>query len=157
MPKRLRTVDLDFAESAPVRLVFHQEARASPEALFAALSEVDSWPEWYGGVTKARLLEGGEQRVVHLRGGTRFLETIIATPPARYSYRIEETNAPGVRAMLEDWRLEPSGTGTRVQYTLALDGTALCRAVVRMLGPALRRAFRDAVRTLDGRLTADGG
>jgi uncharacterized protein YndB with AHSA1/START domain len=157
MPKRLRSVELEFTESAPVRLVFRQEARAAPEALFAALSEVDSWPQWYGGVTGARLLEGGGQRVIHLRGGTRFLETIITTPPTRYSYRIEETNAPGVRAMLEDWRLTPTGTGTLVTYTLALDGHPVCRAVVRLLGPGLRRAFRDAVRTLDGRLAAGHG
>ncbi|AXK32027.1 SRPBCC family protein [Streptomyces armeniacus] len=156
MPNRLRSVELEFAETAPVRLVFREEARASPEALFDALSEVDTWPEWYPGVTGARPLEGGEQRMIHLRGGGRFLETVITSRPERYSYRSDETNAPGVRALLEDWRLEPSGTGTRVQYTFALDGTAPCRAVARLLGPGLRRAFRGAVRTLDGRLAAGG-
>ncbi|MCT2591343.1 SRPBCC family protein [Streptomyces sp. N2-109] len=155
MSKQLRPVALDFLDSAPVRLVFVQRAAAAPEAVFAALREVDSWPRWYSAVTKARPLDAGARRVIHLRGGTRFLETVIAAEePERYAYRVDATNAPGVRAILEDWRLTPSGSGTVVRYTMAVDGTAPARTGLRLLGPGLERAFRAAVRKLDRRLAA---
>ncbi|MGW7351075.1 SRPBCC family protein [Streptomyces sp. NPDC054784] len=157
MPKRLRSVGLEFVETAPVRLVFSRRAGSAPEALFAQLSDVPSWPEWFGGVSEARPLAGGERRVIGLRGGARFLETVVTEPPARYSYRIDETNVPGVRAMWEDWRLDPDGDGTLVTYTMALDGHPVCRAVVRLLGPGLGRTFRAAVRSLDERIAAAPG
>lgn len=38
MAHRLRSVGLDWAETAPVRLVFTAEASAAPEAVFRALA-----------------------------------------------------------------------------------------------------------------------
>ncbi|MGP3953290.1 SRPBCC family protein [Streptomyces sp. 7N604] len=155
MAHPLRPVTLDFVASAPLRLVFTTDAAAPPEAVFRELSDVSGWPEWYGAVTYARPTEDGRGREIRLRGGTRFLETIVAADPAeRYAYRIDRTNAPGLRALLEEWRLTPSRTGTRVQYTFAVDGTALLRAAVRLARPGIGHAFRGAVRSLDRRLAA---
>ncbi|MBC7269071.1 MAG: SRPBCC family protein, partial [Streptomyces sp.] len=67
-------------------------------------------------------------------------------------YRVDVTNAPGVRALVEEWRLTPVGTGTRVQWTFAADGPAPFRVVLRLARAGLGRAFRDAVTALDRRL-----
>ncbi|MHB9864305.1 SRPBCC family protein [Streptomyces sp. YIM S03343] len=154
MVHRLRQVGIDFVETAPVRLVFAREITAAPEAVFRALAEdVPGWAEWFSAVTSARPVDDGAGREIRLRGGTRFDETILAAKPSEvYAYRIDSTNAPGARAMAEEWRLVPAGTGTRVRWTFAADGTAVFRSVLALARPGLGRAFRGAVTSLDRRL-----
>lgn len=156
MAHQLRPAGLDFIQAAPVRLVFARAVSAPPEAVFRALAEdVAGWPEWFSAVTLARPTEGGAGRQIRLKGGTRFQETVLAAEPAEvYTYRVDETNAPGVRALVEEWRLTPHGTGTRVQWTFAADGTAAFRFAVKLGRPGLGRAFRDAVVKLDRRLAS---
>lgn len=106
-------------------------------------------------MTHSRATEGG--REVRLRGGTRFEETVMAAEPAaRYAYRVDVTNAPGLRALLEEWRLTPTAEGTRVQWTFAAAGGAPLRLALRLGRPGFGRAFRDAVTALDRRLAGPG-
>jgi uncharacterized protein YndB with AHSA1/START domain len=158
MARRLRPVGLDFTETALVRLVFAREIAAPPEAVFRALAEdVPGWSEWFSAVTSARPVDGGAGREVRLTGGTRFRETVLAAEPNEvYAYRVDETNAPGVHALLEEWRLTPAGTGTRVQWTWAADGTAAFRLLVGLARGGLGRAFRGAVTALERRLASSG-
>ncbi|QXE38248.1 SRPBCC family protein [Streptomyces sp. GMY02] len=153
MARQLRSVELDFADTAPVRLVFTGTMAAPPDAVYRALAtETESWPEWFSGLTEAAATPEG--RTVRLTGGSRFRETVLAAQPdVLYAYRTDETNAPGVRALLEAWRLAPAGDGTRVRWTVATDGTVLYRAVLRGSRPAMGRTFRSSVRALDRRLT----
>ncbi|MFI9246537.1 SRPBCC family protein [Streptomyces sp. NPDC053086] len=155
MARRLRPVDLDFVGSAPVRLVFARDISASPEQVFHALAEdVPGWPQWFSAVTLARPTDGGAGREIRLRGGTRFAETVLVSKaPEVYAYRVDTTNAPGARALAEEWRLTPRGTGTRVQWTFAADGPAPFRFVLGLARAGLGRAFRNAVTSLDRRVT----
>ncbi|QKV91407.1 SRPBCC family protein [Streptomyces sp. NA02950] len=153
MTHRLRSVGLEYAETAPLRLVFVAEAQAPPGAVFTALADTEGWPRWFRQVSAARSTDGGQGREIRLRGGVRFRETVMtAEPGRRYAYRIDETNMPGLRALLEEWTLAPSDDGTLVRYVFALDGPPPARLVARLARPGLRRAFRDAVRALDRRL-----
>lgn len=156
MVRRLRPVGLDFIETAPVRLVHTTRTAAPPEAVYRALADdVEGWPQWFGAVTLARPTHGRAGREVRLRGGVRFQETVVAADPEqRYAYRVDETNAPGVRALLEEWRLTPAGSGTYVRWTFAADGPAPFRLALRAARPGLGRSFRTAVRALDQRLAA---
>lgn len=155
MAHRLRPEGLGFVETAPVRLVFAREMSASPERVFRALAEdVSGWAEWFPAVTSVRPLDEGAGRDVRLRGGIRFRETVLAAKePEVYAYRVDVTNAPGVRALVEEWRLSPAGTGTRVRWTFAADGNGVFRAVLRPARAGLGRSFRDAVTRLERRLT----
>ncbi|MFE4857653.1 SRPBCC family protein [Streptomyces sp. NPDC056670] len=154
MARRLRSVELDFAESAPVRLVYTARVSAAPGDVYRALAEeVADTPAWFSSVAAARPLDGGAGREVRLRGGVFFRETIMARDPGeRYAYRIDETNTPGVAAMLEDWRLVAEGPGTRVRWTMASEGPALFRLAMRAAAPGVGRSFRGAMRKLDRRL-----
>ncbi|WP_409235189.1 SRPBCC family protein [Streptomyces sp. PA5.6] len=164
MAHRLSPVGLDFVASAPVRLVFTREVSAPPEAVYAALADdVTGWPQWFTAVTLCRPTGGGAGREVRLKGGTRFQESILAADgPERYVYRVDRTNAPGLRALVEEWRLSPAdggtgtgaGPGTRVQWTFAMDGAAPLRGALKLGRAGLGRAFRDAVTALDERLAA---
>lgn len=156
MPRRLRTVEMEFADSAPIRLVFAAEVSAPPDVVYRALAEdTAAWPSWFTAVTRATPTGAGAGRDVRLRGGIRFRETIVAAEPGeRYAYRVDESNAPGLRALLEEWRLTPDGAGTRVRWTFAADGTGLFRGVLGLARAGMGRSFRDAMRRLDVRLTA---
>ncbi|WKV75538.1 SRPBCC family protein [Streptomyces sp. PCS3-D2] len=156
MDRRLRPVELDFIDDAPVRLVFAAEAAAPPEAVYRALArEVADWPHWFRAVTLARPARGGAGREIRLLGGVRMQETIMAAEPERrYAYRVDTTNAPGVRALLEEWRLAPAGSGTHVRWTFAADGPTVFRLALTAARPGLGHSFRTAVRTLDARLSA---
>ncbi|MEU7473815.1 SRPBCC family protein [Streptomyces sp. NPDC044984] len=156
MAHRLRPVEHEFVRTAPVRLVFRREVSAAPERVFRALAEdVTGWTEWFGAVTLARPLDDGAGREIRLRGGTRFRETVLLAEASEvYAYRVDVTNAPGARALAEEWRLTPAGTGTRVRWTFAADGTAPFRLALRAARPGLGRAFRSAVTSLDRRLGA---
>jgi uncharacterized protein YndB with AHSA1/START domain len=156
MARRLRQVGPDFVETAPLRLVFARGVAAPPEAVFRALAEdVPGWSEWFSAVTLARPTQDGAGREVRLRGGTRFEETVlVAEAPEVYAYRVDVTNAPGARALVEEWRLTPDGTGTRVQWTFAADGSAPFRFALKLGRAGLGRAFRDAVTALDRRLAS---
>ncbi|MEU9185522.1 SRPBCC family protein [Streptomyces sp. NPDC048484] len=154
MAHRLRPVGLDFVGTAPVRLVFARVVTSPPGAVYGALAEdVTGWPQWFPAVSAARSTDDGSGRQIRLKGGTRFEETVVAAEPAKvYAYRVDVTNAPGVRALVEEWRLAPDGSGTRVQWTWAADGTAAFRLGMKAARPGLGRAFRDAVTRLDRRL-----
>ncbi|MFC0598583.1 SRPBCC family protein [Streptomyces palmae] len=156
MTRRLRTVGLEFLDTAPLRLVFTAEAFAPPEVVFAVLADVDGWPGWFHAVAAARPLDEGRRREVRLRGGTRLLETVLAADPAeRYAYRVDSATAPGLRALVEEWRLKPAGGGTRVRYTFALDGAPPVRLAARLGRAGIGSAFRKAVRALDRRAVAE--
>ncbi|PWK69329.1 polyketide cyclase/dehydrase/lipid transport protein [Streptomyces sp. CG 926] len=159
MARRLRPVGLDFIEDAPVRLVFATDTVAPPEAVYQALAEeVEGWADWFGAVTSARPTHGGAGREVRLRGGVRFQETVMAADPERrYAYRVDTTNAPGMQALLEEWRLTPAGTGTHVRWTFAADGPTLFRLGLTAARPGLGHSFRTAVRSLDRRLSSRSG
>lgn len=157
MAHRLRPVGLDFLGTAPVRHVFARQITAAPEQVYRALAEdVPGWPAWFSAVTLARPFDDGARREIRLRGGGRFLETILAAKePEVYAYRVDVTNAPGARALAEEWRLTPSGTGTHVQWTFTADGTLPFRLAVTAARPGLARAFRDAAVRLDRRLAGE--
>lgn len=148
-------MELEFVDSAPLRLVFAAEVSAAPEVVYRALADdVPGWPGWFTAVTAARTTEEGAGREVRLKGGFVIRETIMAAEPGtRYAYRADRTNAPGMRALLEEWRLTPAGTGTRVRWTFAADGSAPFRFALRLARSGMGRSFRDAVRNLDRRLT----
>ncbi|MFF2847821.1 SRPBCC family protein [Streptomyces sp. NPDC058001] len=156
MARRLSPVGLDFLSKAPLCLVFAREISASPESVHRALTEdVASLPEWFRAVTFARPTQDGAGREVKLRGGVHFEETILVSKaPEEYAYRVDTTNTPGLRALLEEWRLTPTADGTRVQWTFAADGSAPFRFALRLGRAGLGRAFRDAVSTLDRRLAS---
>ncbi|MFJ6463470.1 SRPBCC family protein [Streptomyces sp. NPDC091387] len=156
MARRLRPVELDFVESAPLRLVFAAEVAAPPDVVYRALADdVEGWPGWFTQVTAARPVDAGAGREVRLRGGIAFRETVVAAEPGRrYAYRVDDSNAPGLQALAEEWLLTPAGTGTRVQWTFAADGSALFRFTMRRGRSAVGRSFRDAVRNLGRRLAA---
>ncbi|MDF9811859.1 SRPBCC family protein [Streptomyces sp. SPB162] len=155
-PRPLRRVEPDFLDTAPVRLVFTLAITASPKAVHHALAvDTEAWPAWFHAVKSARRTSVG--RDVALAGGVRFEETVLVDEaPSRYVYRADTCNVPGLRALVEEWRVESTGAGSLVQWIFAMDGPAPLRFLMRVSRPGLGRAFRAAVLSLDRRLAEAG-
>ncbi|MFJ6215952.1 SRPBCC family protein [Streptomyces sp. NPDC092296] len=160
MVRHLRPETTDFLDRAPLRLLFSALLAAPPEAVFRELAEVpEGWPRWFRQVASVEYVGDppygqGSCRRVRLIGGGRFVETVLVQEPGRrFVYRVEETSAPGVLALLEEWRPTPSPYGgTRLQWTVALDARQPLRAGWGATRPLLARAFRRAARRLDARI-----
>lgn len=151
-----RTVDLDFLQTAPVRLSFANTLRADAKAVFDAIAhDVTSLPRWYGVIALAEYggtepFGVGTKRRVKLVGGVAFHEEILAwDAPRRYAYRVERTNVPGIRAMAEEWAVLETPAGTRLVWTMAVDAAAATAAAFRASAPGIAVATRRAVGRLD--------
>jgi Polyketide cyclase / dehydrase and lipid transport len=159
----LRAENLDFLDTAPVRLSYSTTMKAPAKAVFEALADdAAGWTSWFGAV-KVNEYGGetpygvGTPRRVLLHGGVSFHETVIAwDSPTRYAYRIDRTTAPGLRGFVEEWSLLETPDGTRVTWTMGVDATLPVRVGLRAGSAGMGIAFRRAVAVLDRRLAAGG-
>ena len=159
MANLLRPVTAGFLEDAPTRLVFVADLRSRPEAVFRELTEdAATVPLWFrpvrsAGYTGPPPYGPGAGRAVTLRGGVHFVESVVVwEEPTRFVYRVEQTNAPGVHAWIEEWLLAPSASGgTVLRFTMALDGVLAVRAVMQLARPGVARSVRVAAARLDAR------
>lgn len=135
---RLRPVGMDFLDTAPVRLVFSAAVAAPQRLVYHALAdEIRSWPKWFKAVKEVTPAQEGH-RVVVLLGGARFEETVLAADrPSRYAYRADTVNRPGLRAVLEEWRVAPIAESSFVQWTIAVDPGRGTRSALRLMAPVL--------------------
>lgn len=159
MANLLRPVTAGFLEDAPTRLVFDCALRSEPAAVFRELTEdASTLPLWFRPVRSAAYTGPppygpGAGRAVTLRGGIHFVESVLVwEEPSRFVYRIEQTNAPGVHAWLEEWLLTPGPSGgTLLRFTMAVDAVAAVDVALRLARPGVARSVRIAAGKLDAR------
>jgi len=164
MVKRLRPASTGLLVDAPTRLVFTARLRSPVEAVFHELTDdAATTPLWFREVRSARYTGPppygvGSGRAVVLRGGPRFVESVLVwQQPERFVYRAESTTLPGVRAWMEEWLLAPVVEGgTVLRFTMAVDAAPALRAALRLSRPAVARAVRRAAAGLDARSGAHG-
>ncbi|MFD9075810.1 SRPBCC family protein [Streptomyces lasiicapitis] len=163
MARRLRPEGLEFITTAPVRHVLARDVSAPVKTVYEALAyDVGNWPSWFSSIVYARSIDEGRGRLVRFQGRFWFRESILAADaPTAYAYRIDRTNFPGLRALVEEWRLTPLGTdagaGTRVQWTFAADAVAPMRFLLRRGQRGLNQTFDTAVANLDRQLRDAAG
>lgn len=166
----LRPVEVDFFQTAPLRVVSAATLSATPAAVFEALVDrAAEMPRWFSAVRSVEYGGGaygssgpgsgpgsvpvGTRRRVRLIDRSTFHETVLAVDaPHRFAYRIDRTTVPGLRAMAEEWTVVSTDAGTRVAWTVAVDGPAITRAGLWATAPGLRAATRRALAKLDREL-----
>jgi hypothetical protein len=158
---KLRPVELDFLETAPMRLAFEAVVLATPDRVFAALSDQPTTWTWFPGV-KGLPYEGaapfgvGTKRTVRALGNT-YHETIVAwEAPDRWAYRVEETTMPIAKALVEEWTTSAAGEGTLVRWLFAADPGLVFRLASPILPFGMRFMFRRAMRNLGVALATSG-
>lgn len=154
---RLET--LDFLALAPVRATARREMDASPTAIFDALADTASWPQWFPDMEDCRWLTPGphgvdsqrEVRVGPLHVVERF---IVWDRPRRWGFSFTAARPPVARAGVELVELEPVGAGTTaVTYTMALEPSGPSALVSGVTTRALEATLADALAGLEGYLT----
>ena len=148
----LRREDLSFVERAPVVVRAEVSVPAGPEAVWPALADASAWPKWFRGMQDARYTSPaphgvGSKRSVRVLG-LRADETILAFDPAeRFAFRVDATNVPVMRALVEIVTLERVGGSTRVLYRQALEPSPWVWPLLPLLRRQMERGLR---RGLDG-------
>ncbi len=145
---RCRSESLDFIHRARVREVNTVDIDAPPEAVFSVLKDPDSWPRWFKAIDKVTWtspLPLAEKATRTVRLGPLSVDEyfFLWEENQRYAFCFTKTNLPFVKALVEDYRLEPLANGrTRFTYTVAYDPGRLF-GLTGPLGKAfLARTFR---------------
>lgn len=151
----LEPVTASFFDDAPLRHRFVAELAAPPERLWESLVSDDSVAAWGPGVksirwTSPRPFGVGTTREVTLAlGAATVRERFFRWDEGRgYSFCAVESNRPGLRRFAEDYVVEPTGNGSRLLWTVALETSARLARANPLVGPAAWAMF--------GRLAKDG-
>jgi hypothetical protein len=120
---RLQPVDLTFAERAPYACICDADIAAPPAAVFAALADLDSWPQRFGAATRGEWVTSAPHGIGSVRavqvGALYLVECFVVWEPgARFTFSVIHANLPFARALLEDWRIAPIRRGSRVTYAI---------------------------------------
>lgn len=147
---RLQPVDLAFIERAPYACIHDADIAAPPTAVFGALADLDSWPKRFGAAVRGEWITSPPHGIGTVRtvqsGALYLVECFVAWEPgARFSFTVVDANLPFARAMLEDWRIVPTRSGSRVTYAIYYAPPLLLRPFA---GAITRRIERDAKTTL---------
>jgi uncharacterized protein YndB with AHSA1/START domain len=159
MPHSLRTVDLDFLNTAPIRFVFEADVAAPQADVFAAISaDPSTWTWWPGhdeGSYESLPPHGvGSRR--HMRmGDSWYRETILAwEEPTRWAYRVDESADPMLEALVEEWTVEGDGNRSTVRWTFAVEPGADVAERFPAAKPVIGDMFDQAMANLGARLSA---
>lgn len=155
----IRPEGVGFVAEAPVRAVATRDIDASPEAVFDAIADADSWPVWFPGMRRCTWLTspphqiGSQRRVVvgPLRLDERF---VVWDRPRRWGFTFTGSNLPLADAGVEVVDLDPVGTATRVTYTMALAPPRLLTPGVRLSVPVIERTLAAGLKGLERYLGA---
>jgi hypothetical protein len=120
-------VDLDFLNTAPIRLGAAVNVGRPPSEVFAAFAhDPANWGEFFPGFDKTGRYHTpvphgvGARRTVRFTG-VKFEETILAWDEgARWAFRVDSAQAPVFDAFVEDYHFEPDGSdATLLRWTIA--------------------------------------
>jgi Polyketide cyclase / dehydrase and lipid transport len=147
-------VDLGFFDNAPFRFCNSVDLAITPEQLFEALGDAESWPRWAPVITKVTWTSPeprgvGTTRTVDVRGGIVGDEEFIAWEPfTRMAFRFNECSSRAVAAFAEDYRVEVIPGGCRLTWTMAQKPAGPSKLVMPVVGPLLNLGLRRFLRNL---------
>lgn len=145
---------VEWIHTAPVIAAATRELAATPDEVFAALADHESWPEWFEALSKVErfgdLHEGvGSNRRVHI--GSRVTvdeEFNVWEPGERWGFTIL-SGPPGLRSMNELVTIQPTGPDRcRVTYTMGIDPKPWLAPVVKVATRQLRKNLGQALEQL---------
>lgn len=151
-PHAIRRVDEQFLSSAPLVVRAKVDLDASPAAVFEALGSDEMW-SWVPVLDKLRWITPrplGAGSVRTLRIG-RFVEVeedfFLWEQDRRAAFCVTSASRPALKALAEDFTVEPTSRGTRLTWTMALDpGLPVPRFLRGVLGALLAPGNRFALK-----------
>lgn len=159
----LRSVDLAWLDSAPVRCTKSRALHHPPAAVFAAIAgDPGGWGRWFPGFddsghyTDEAPHGTGSVRKVRV-GGVTVTERVLAwDEPSRWAFCAESTGIPSFAALAEDYRLAPTSDGSLLTWTFAVDPGRMPRVVFAPLPMVIERLMQRFCTNLDRVLDRPG-
>ena len=159
--------DLDFADTAPVRIEAVDVIDGTPDEVWAVILDYPGWTEWFASLTSCRATSEpatgvGSTREVKLAGGVAFHERFIAwDEPNLWAFTGIE-GPPIFEGLVERVTLREVAPGrTQVSYRMAIAPKRGLSLVVKVATRGIQKNLSKALRALDGvvadRRTAAGG
>lgn len=115
-----------WISSAPVSFSVAQDLTSSPDQVWAALTDYESWTAWFPGMKACHLVDKdvdglGSTRFVHM-DAFKVNEEIIEWEPGRvWAMTVLDANLPVLSAMAERVTITPDdGGGCRVEWTVGV-------------------------------------
>lgn len=147
----LTTVGDDFFRTAAVSVTVTVDVRCPVDRLWDVLSADDAVVSWSPAVTEARWASAsrgvGAIREVTLGGVLGVKEHFYRWDKnERMTFSAEAVTLPGVRAFAEDYVVTPTPSGSRLEWTVAMEFTRRNSLLARVVRPVLRFAIRDLAR-----------
>ena len=164
MPKQLhpcQKVDLDWMPTAQSRFSNSVDVALSPDELFGVLARADTWPRWAKVIKHVEYTSPephgvGTTRVVRMAGGMVGDEEFLAWEPGRQmAFRFNTSATKTLKAFLENYRLEPVASGTRLTWELGMETAGPSKLFSPVSTPITNFMFRRFLKNLQA-LCADG-
>jgi hypothetical protein len=138
-------VDLDYLDTAPIRLHASINVNRPPGEVFAAFAhDPANWGEFFPGFDSTGRWQTSRPHRVGSRYTKRFIGVTIEElvlvwdEGARLAFRVVGTSAPAFHAWVEDYRFEPDGDGGTL-LRVAIGGKA--RLPFKLVTPVMQPIF----------------
>jgi Polyketide cyclase / dehydrase and lipid transport len=138
-------VDLDYLDTAPIRLSASIKVNRPPSEVFAALAhDPANWGEFFPGFDRTGRFHtpaphGVGSRYTKRLIGIRIGESVLVwNEGARLAFRVDSTTAPAFHAWVEDYRCESDGHGG-TSLRVAIGGKP--RLAFKLAAPVLQPIF----------------
>ena len=155
----------EWTDTAPVKISATREVPATADAVFAALADHETWPEWFDAVDRVERIGdlnegvGSKRRVFLARQRIKIDEEFIEWDPGNvWSFTVLEANGPFRLLETLNERITIQTTGperARVTYLMAMKptrgaGVLFDKVVRRGQEKRLAKALEALGRRLDG-------
>ena len=149
----------EWVHSAPFQTSTTRVLDATPDRVFDALADHESWPEWFDAITKVErygdLHEGvGSKRRIFLNKRVSIDEEFnVWEPGERWGFVVLRSTVPGLNSMSELVTIDDQGDGTSsVTYKMAIDAKFPLSLVLKRAAEPIAQKLGDALENLGGRL-----
>ena len=146
--------DDGFLRSAPFRYENSVEVPASPERTWELLTADDTLVSWTRLVTNLRWLSSrpfgvGTVRELTLLGLLTGREKYFCWEEGkRNSYSVVALSLPGIRRWAEDYTVEPTPSGSRLTWTLAIEPVPLLKPLLLAGNPITSVVTRHVLQSI---------
>ena len=155
----LGRVGTNFIETAPLVVHATVSVQASPAQVWRVLNDTERWPEWFDGLSEARVTSPvwdgvGSTRSVKVGPVTMEEEMVVWEPESHWGFcGIEASWAgAGLKKILETVRISPDGNGSQLRYTTGIELAPFAKPLAGIVKKQMRSAWETALPKIDDQI-----